>query len=180
MPRNKHTPVPWSEAAPTLVARERTAMAAVATRMAWRDDLTWREGRRATGWAGQAPTWGGDRPQPTGVDALLAGRRLELTVIYPEAFPAVPPSLYPTSPQVPWARRTLQRWHVLGDGGLCLTQAAHDWNPAVDTAADLVRKAAGWFIEYLLVEAGAIEAMTIKGVAADTALDDILAQGVPA
>ena len=47
----------------------------------------------------------------------------------------------------------MHTWHVNGDGSLCLMQAADDWQPE-DTAADLVRKACGWFVEYLLVEAG--------------------------
>jgi hypothetical protein len=54
-------------------------------------------------------------------------------------------------------------------------QAAHDWSPD-ETAADLVRKASGWFIEYLLADAGAIERMTERGVLVDDALDAILAR----
>jgi hypothetical protein len=108
------------------------------------------------------------------VDDLLAGRQLELLVVYPEAFPAVPASLLPIDPEVPVDRRTLHRWHVNGDGTLCLMQAAIQWQPS-DTAADLVRKAAGWFIEYLLTDSGEIAEMTERGLFEDTSLDDILA-----
>ena len=169
------SPESWVDAEPGIVERERAAMAAHAPEMAWRDNLVWMEQRRAFGWAGCAPSWGADRPKPAGVDELLAGRRLELVVIYPEAFPSVPASLFPTDPDVPLDRRTLSLWHVNGDGSLCLMQAADDWQPT-DTAAALVRKAAGWFIEYLLVDAGEIERMTERGIFDDTSLDEILAR----
>jgi|GEM_PF-3914228 len=49
-------------------------------------------------------------------------------------------------------------------------QAAEDWQ-LTDTAADLVRKASGWFIEYLLLETNAIEKMSVRGIFTDTTLD---------
>jgi hypothetical protein len=168
------TPRSWIDAEPGLVLREQEAMARHAPGMTWRDDLEWRGDRRAFGWTGKAPVWAADRPKPSGVDELLAGRQLELTVIYPEAFPSVPTALFPTEPDVPLDRRTLNRWHVNGDGSLCLMQAADDWQPS-DSAADLVRKASGWFIEYLLVDAGGLERMTERGIFVDTTLDEILA-----
>jgi hypothetical protein len=166
-------PVSWTEAEPGLVERERAAMAEHAPDMTWSDDLVWRHGRRAVGWHGRAPVWGGEREMPSGVDELLAERRLELRVVYLEAFPAVPPVLDPITPEVPIERRTLNAWHVNGDGTLCMMQAAYDWDPS-ETAAALVRKASGWFIEYLLADAGDIERMTQQGVLVDTSLDQIL------
>jgi len=168
------TPVSWTEAEPGLVEREQTAMAAGAPDMYWCDDLIWRHGRRAVGWRGLAPVWGGEREKPAGVDELLAGRRLELRVIYLEAYPAVPPVLDPIIPEVPIERRTLNAWHVNGDGTLCMMQAASDWDPSA-AAAELVTKASGWFIEYLLADAGNIERMTQQGVLLDTSLDETLA-----
>jgi hypothetical protein len=53
-------------------------------------------------------------------------------------------------------------------------QTAQDWRPGDDTAADLVRKASGWFIEYLLMEDEKIEAMTIHGIFEDTSLDELI------
>lgn len=145
-------------------------MATFAPDLEWRENLVWREGRVACGWVGTAPDWAADRPQPPGVKELLDGRRLRLEVVYPEAFPAVPPELFPIAPEVPLDRRTLSRWHVNGDGSLCLMQAAEDWQ-LTDTAADLVRKASGWFIEYLLLETNAIEKMSVRGIFTDTTLD---------
>ena len=165
----------WTVAEPGVAERERATMARWAPELKWHEDLIWRQGRRACGWVGRAPDWAADRPRPPGVKELLDGRRLELEVIYPEAFPAVPAVLFPTDPEVPLDRRTLSRWHVNGDGSLCLMQAADDWQLG-DTAAELVRKASGWFIEYLLLEAGEIEKMTERGIFADTTLDPILAK----
>lgn len=164
----------WVAAEPAVAERERAAMERFAPQMNWHEDLLWREGRRAYGWSGRAPAWGGERERPSGVTELLAGRGLELEVIYPEAFPAAPAVLFPRDPEVPLERRTLSKWHVNGDGSLCLMQAAGDWQIG-DTAADLVRKAAGWFIEYLLLEAERIERMTVRGIATEDSLDSLLA-----
>jgi hypothetical protein len=144
--------VSWLDAEPARLATERSAMERCPD-MTWMDELDWPNGRTGSGWVGFAPSWGGERPEPVGVARLLADRRLGVRVLYPEGFPMVPPDLYPAEPRVPPERRTLHRWHLNGDGSLCLLRAAEDWQ-ATDTAADLVLKAAGWFIEYLLVDAG--------------------------
>ena len=143
--------------------------------MVWRDDLVWWGDKRASGWSGAAPAWSAERAKPAGTDELLNDRRLELVVIYPEAFPAAPPALYPVDPEVPIERRIFHKWHVNGDGSLCLMQAADDWQ-LTDTAASLVRKASGWFLEYLLVEAGDLAAMTLAGAFSDNSIDDLLAK----
>lgn len=165
----------WVNAEPAVIERERTAMERWGPELEWREDLQWREGRNAFGWTGTIPAWAGEREQPRGVAELLAGRQLQLQVIYPEAFPAVPAVLFPLDPKVPLGRRTLSTWHVNGDGSLCLMQSADDWH-LTDTAADLVRKASGWFIEYHLLEAGEIERMTERGILTDTDLDAVLAK----
>jgi hypothetical protein len=169
------TPISWVEAEPERMAAERGAMAVTAPDLTWRDDLLWPGGRLAYGWLGQAPVWAADRPKPPGIDELLDGRRLEVAVLYPEAFPAVPPALFPQDPKIPLERRTQHRWHVNGDGSLCLMQTVDDWQLTA-TAADLVRKASGWFIEYLLVDREEVEAMTERGIFLDTSLDDMLAK----
>jgi hypothetical protein len=163
----------WIEAEPGLLDREQSEMAKYAPEMSWREDLEYRM-RPVVGWVGNAPIWGAERAKPAGVDELLAGQQLELAVFYREGFPMAPPALSPLVPDVPIARRTLHRWHVNGDGTLCLMQRADDWAPT-DTAADLVLKASGWFIEYLLVEGGHREAMTERGIFEDTAVDEVLA-----
>ena len=169
------SPESWVLAEPRVVEREVEAMRLHAPDMSWVDDLVWLNGRRASGWDGLAPPWGANRDPPTGLDELLGGRRLHLYVYYPEAFPAVAPVLSPVDPDPPLARRTDHRWHVNDDGTLCLTQAAADWNPT-DTAADLVRKASGWLIEYLLMEAGDIEEMTERGIFEDMSCDEIISR----
>lgn len=166
--------ISWVDAEPQALVRERKAMAERCPGMQWNDSLEWPQGRLGAGWEGLTPAWGADRPQPAGVDRLLGDRRLRLRVIYPEAFPMVPPDLYPLDPEVPWDRRTQNRWHVNGDGSLCTVQAAEDWQPE-HTAADLVRKASCWFIEYLLVDGGELDRMTERGIFSDMSVDALLA-----
>lgn len=166
--------ISWVDAEAARLAQEREAMATHCPGMAWRGELEWPRGRRGVGWVGLAPGWGADRPRPDGVEQLLAGRQLRLRVIYPEGFPMVPPDLYPLDPDVPLDRRTQNRWHVNGDGSLCTVQAADDWQPEY-TAADLVRKASCWFVEYLLVDGGDLDAMTQRGIYVGTDLDAMLA-----
>lgn len=159
----------WTEAEPGLVESEKEAMSVVAPEMIWKDELVYFQ-RPVVGWQGTVPDWTAERPKPDGVDRLLDGRRLQLLVLYPEAFPMVPPALVPVQPEIPIAHRTMNKWHVMGDGSLCLIQAAEDWQPE-NTAADLIRKAAGWFIEYLLLDAGRIEQMTQRGIYEDDCFD---------
>lgn len=170
--------VRWFEAAPEVLARERAAMAAVAPDMQWRDELAWHP-RSVCGWEGPIPAWAGERPAPTGLDELLAGRRLKVRVLYREAFPMVPPVVDPVDPAPAIHNRTLARWHLAGDGSLCTIQTAQDWQPGNDTAADLIRKASGWFIEYLLMQDERIEAMTVNGIIGDTSLDEVIGGYVP-
>jgi hypothetical protein len=165
--------ISWLDAEPVRHTVECDAMAACPD-MRWRDEICWPNGRTGAGWEGLAPAWGGERPQPPGIDQLLDGRRLRLRVIYPEGFPMVPPDLYPVEPSVPMERRTLHRWHLNGDGSLCLMQSAEDWRPT-NTAVDLVLKASGWFIEYLLVENSDLEHMTDRGVGSSDEIDALLA-----
>jgi hypothetical protein len=87
--------------------------------------------------------------------------------------PTVAPDLYPIDPEVPIDRRTQHKWHVNGDGSLCLMQAADVWQPE-NTAADLVRKAAGWYIEYLLVDGGDLDHMTERGIYISDEIDALL------
>jgi hypothetical protein len=166
--------VSWIDAEAARVRHEQAEMDKWAPDMQWRTDLAWPLGRVGAGWEGHAPAWGGDRSEPAGVANLLTGRRLRLRVMCPEAFPMVAPDLYPLDPEVPIVRRTQHKWHVNGDGSLCLMQVADDWQPE-NTAADLVRKAAGWFIEYLLVEGGDLDRMTERGIYASDELDALLA-----
>lgn len=165
--------VRWFDAAPEVLAGERVAMAAAAPDMEWRDELQWRH-RTVCGWEGLVPAWAGERPAPAGLDELLAARRLKVRVLYREAFPMVSPVLDPLDPVPSIHDRTLARWHLAGDGSLCTAQTAQDWQPGQDTAADLIRKASGWFIEYLLMQDERIDAMTLNGIIEDTGLDEAI------
>jgi len=164
--------VSWLDAEPQQLAREKNAMAQVAPELAWVDDDP------AGGWAGVVPPWPFARPQPEQLEEFLDGRRLRIRVEYSQAHPMVEPTVRPIEPEPDPMYRTQQDWHVNGDGSLCLLQQARDWSPT-DTAADLVVKAAGWFLEYLLMEQGRITAMTTRGIVTDDSLDELLTPASP-
>jgi hypothetical protein len=160
----------WFEAEPQRLELEQKAMATCAPDLRWieqSDDLP------AGGWEGDAPIWPFERDAPEpGFSRLLDARRLPVRVEYLESFPAVEPKLWPMiDPPPDPIYRTQHSWHVNGDGSLCLLQTADLWTGR-ETAADLVVKASGWYIEYLLMEAKVIEQMTLAGIYSDTSLDE--------
>jgi hypothetical protein len=154
----------WIEAEPNRVEAEKATMATTAPDLEWRDD-----GR---GWEGVAPAWPFERPRPRELDVFLRGRRFRLRVEYLEGFPMAPPRVIPLEPEPDPAVRTQHDWHVNPDGSVCLFQSASDWT-GTETAADLVVKAAGWFLEYLLMEAGLIDRMSVNGIANDSVHDHL-------
>lgn len=154
----------WLEAEPTRATREREEMERVAPAMVWQS---------GGGWDGLAPRWPFPRPEPRRLDALLEGQQLHLGVQYSEGFPMVEPTLIPFEPDPPRERRVLEAWHLMGDGSLCLLETADLWTGR-DTAADLVVKASGWFIEYRLIERGLIKKMTKNGIHSDPSLDRLI------
>jgi hypothetical protein len=154
----------WLDAEPDRLRQEREEMGRVAPEMEWLEDDP------AGGWEGLAPVWPFERPAPRGLDELLGRLRLRLRVVYAQGYPMVEPKVFPLDPDPPRDRRILHSWHLNGDGSLCLLQNAADWTGR-DTAADLVAKASGWFIEYLLMERGLIETMTESGIHSDDSLD---------
>lgn len=160
--------VSWVDDEPARFSRELEAMPEVAP------DLHW----LGSHWEGFVPLWPIDRPEPPGLVEFTSGRRFRVEVHYLESFPMVAPRFLPTDPQPEIAVWTMNRWHVAGDGSLCLLQNFTDWHP-VNTAADLVPKAAGWFLEYLLMVDGVIEAMSTGGIAADDSLDHLFQRSHP-
>ena len=164
--------VSWLIAEPTVLARERSAMAATAPELVWQDDAP------SGAWEGEAPVWPFERPRPAGLDRFLSGARMTIRVQYLPAYPMVPPLLYPLDPQVGFGVWTLHDWHVNGDGSLCLLQRASDWT-GYSPAADLVVKAAGWFLEYLLLERKVRSSMTECGIVHDDSLDELFTTAVP-
>ncbi len=160
--------VSWVDDEPARFARELEAMPAVAP------DLHW----VGSHWEGLLPLWPFERPEPPGLVEFTSGRRLRVEVHYLESFPMVAPRFLPIHPQPEIAVRTMHRWHVAGDGSLCLFQNFTDWQP-VNTAADLVPKAAGWFLESLLMVDDVIEAMSTGGIADDDCLDHLFRRSQP-
>jgi hypothetical protein len=159
--------IPWTEVEPSALARECSAVPAIAP------DLEWFEHDGAFGWRGVAPVWPFDRPAPEHLMDYVGDRRFRILVVYSAAHPAAPPKIYPVDPEPEPLTRTQHRWHVNGDGSLCLLQSADDWQPTA-SAAELIVKAAGWFLEYLLMVDMRIEEMTTSGISTDLVHDDLL------
>lgn len=163
--------VSWLEAEPSRVAAEKKAMAVAAT------DLVWLDGP-AGGWEGPVPLWPFARPCPEGLARFVNDRRLIVRVEYSQAYPMVEPKIWPIDPEPDQIHRTWHAWHLNGDGSLCVFQLASDWDGTA-TASEVIPKASGWFLEYLLMTAGRVEQMTVNGIAGDPSLDALFAK-VPA
>lgn len=164
-------PVRWMDAEPHRLEQELAAMAALAPDLQWIDlspELP------AGGWEGEIPKWPFERDQPEpGLD-LLVPAPLAIRVQMKQSFPASPPKLWPLlDPPPDSVHRTQTTWHINGDGSLCLLQTADMWTGR-DPAAELVTKAAGWFIEYRLMEEELVDAMTINGICSDPSRDDLI------
>ena len=128
------------------------------------------------GWEGELPIWPFERARPTGLLMAQAGLRIRLE--YPESYPMSPPAIVPLDPSPGFEKRTLHKWHVNGDGSLCLLQTASLWDGR-HTARDLLLKAAGWRIEFELVGAEMLESMTVNGIVTDSSVDSTVSQWVP-
>ncbi len=163
-------PIHWFEAEPQRFARETDKVRRVAPELTWRPNI---DATTGGGWVGLGPLWPFSRPRPAGLNEFLNGRRFWMEVACRAAHPAAAPRIRPLDPEPDLSVRTMQQWHVMGDGSLCLLQNAGDWTGR-DLVAELVVKAAGWHLEYLLLEAGAIEAMTVNGIAESDELDHLL------
>lgn len=156
----------WWQQERGLLLRETAAMASLAPDLRWQPP-------GAGAWEGPAPLWPFDRPAPQGLNELTGGRQLRVRVAYGHAFPMAPPSVWSLDPEPELAHRLDHAWHVNGDGSLCLLASAAAWNGR-EPAAELVAKAAGWFIEFLLISKGLIETMTSTGVGVDVSLDALI------
>jgi hypothetical protein len=161
-------PISWLEAEPGRVEVEKEVMADRAPQMVWFEGLGRGLGRG--GFEGLAPLWPMPRRRPSGLERLTGGAQLRLRVEYRQGFPAQPPRLVPLSPAPGVERRMQERFHVNGDGSICLILHPSDWS-SDNHAADLVEKASGWFVEYLAVECGLIQEMSREGIFNDDYLD---------
>lgn len=122
---------------------------------------------------GRLPLWPLDRPAPPGLEELLDGRGLALEVVLGHAYPMVCPAITPIDPAPPYDRWTMHKWHVMGDGSLCLLQSAQAWDP-LTPLSDVMRKSAAWRVEYVLLEAGVIDAMSSNGIVTDDSYDHLV------
>lgn len=168
-------PISWCEAEPERLRRDCREIEQQFPGLAFidpggsHDDLTLPDG----GWYGVLPIWPFERPQPTGVDELVAGQGLEMVLEYPAAYPMIAPTIHPLSPEPAFEERTQATWHVLPGGGLCLLQSAGGWIPEA-SVTELLLKAAGWRIEYALMKTGALEKMSVAGIVSDPTLDAVI------
>lgn len=124
-------------------------------------------------WSGHLPIWPFEREVPAGLAELLDGLGLEVVVRCGQAYPAAPPRVIPVRPEPKLLERTQSRWHVNGDGSLCLFRDEAMWTTRVGLR-DVLLKACGWHIEYALMKAGRIESMTTIGIVHDPELDRVI------
>lgn len=160
--------ITWWKAEPTRLARDQREIEARFPDLA----LTL-EGQGH--WLGVLPMWPFERPEPPGLSDLLQGKGLKIQLSYSAAYPIVSPYVAPLGPEPLFEELTQTRWHVLGNGALCLFQTQADWDPNC-TVIDLLLKAAGWHIEYRLLKAGVRTDMTMAGIVYDDGLDAVIAE----
>lgn len=123
---------------------------------------------------GALPRWPFARAEPAGLAETFGGRGLEVAVCYGHAYPMVPPAIFPLDPVPDLIARTDQRWHVMGDGSLCLLQDDAAWSGR-ESIVELLLKAAGWRVEFELMRRAVIEVMTVNGIVEDPQLDILVA-----
>ena len=172
----RRTPIRWHDVEPARLNTELSHMTAVAPDLRWTDQL---EDTTGGGWEGTSPLWPFDRERPAGVDEFVRGQRFKLQVRCSAAHPMVVPRIVPLDPSPDLWVRTRQRWHVMGDGSLCLLQEAIEWTGEL-TASDLVPKSSGWFLEYLLLTQGLIESMSLSGIVTSDQFDHLFSASQPA
>lgn len=162
--------VPWWHAEPSRLARDKEDVCRLAPELSFEAD-----GDGDGFWRGVLARWPFHRDEPIGLDELIGPSGLEAVIAYPSAYPMIPPFVLPLNPVPLFEEWTLRKWHVLGDGSLCLFQTFAGWDPAA-SINEILLKAAGWRIEYALVKAGALHVMSERGIATDSSLDALIAQ----
>ncbi|MEV6985801.1 hypothetical protein AB0M95_31705 [Sphaerisporangium sp. NPDC051017] len=168
MKNSASAPVTWWQCEPRRLARDQSEIRERFPDLEWRPD-------GAGEWRGLLPRWPFTRPEPQGLAEMIGLRGLKVAVLYGHAYPMVPPAIHPLDPEPDLLMRTDQRWHVMGDGRLCLFQDDATWTGR-DSVVELLLKAAGWRVEFELMQRGAIERMTVNGIVDDPQLDHLLAR----
>ncbi|PWU46298.1 hypothetical protein DLJ47_32830 [Micromonospora sp. S4605] len=159
-------PTTWWQCEPRRLQRDQEEVRARFPNLEWQD-------AGAGGWMGRLPRWPFARPEPAGLVDVIGEQGLLVAVVYGHAYPMVAPAVHPVDPQPRFSTRTDQRWHVMGDGSLCLFQDDTTWTGR-DSIVELLLKAAGWRVEFELMTRGLINAMTINGIVNDDQLDPLL------
>ncbi|MCK2032202.1 hypothetical protein [Microbacterium sp. KSW4-4] len=129
-------------------------------------------GGAGIGWHGRLPIWPFARAAPCQFESGVRG--LDLLMLFPQSYPMTMPHLHPLDPEPEFHERTQHRWHVNGDGSLCLIQEQRTWTGR-GSVVDLLLKAAAWRLEYGLVRAGVFEYMSENGIVSDSSRDTEIA-----
>ncbi|MEU3571253.1 hypothetical protein AB0E96_22945 [Kitasatospora sp. NPDC036755] len=160
-------PVPWWDAEPQRLRRDQEEITGQFPELDWNPE-------GAGAWEGILPRWPFTRPEPPALQAWFPeGLRVRLS--YFQAHPMVAPLIYPLDPEPLAVEWTQEKWHVNGDGSLCLLREDSAWTGR-ESVTDLLLKAAAWRVEYALVKLGGIEQMTLHGIVDDAQHDHLLAQ----
>lgn len=158
--------ISWFVSEPARLARDRAEVAEAFPALSWIAE-------GAGGFDGALPLWPFTRPRPDALEQLTGAHGLDLELRYAQAYPMVAPSIRPLDPHPSVEKWTLHDWHINGDGTLCLLQAHVLWDPNA-SVVDLLLKAAGWRIEYALMQAHAIDAMSLNGIVSDPSFDALI------
>lgn len=164
--------ITWWECEPRRLERDQREVQASCPGLTW-DPL------RAGAWQGSLPVWPFDRSEPPRLRDLVGNKGMPIRVLYTHAYPMVPPAIFPLDPQPELIEYTQTRFHVLGDGSLCLFQDNSVWTGR-ESIVDLLLKAVGWRVEYALMKSGVVEAMTINGIVSDDSRDCLIEQACEA
>lgn len=169
------TPILWFAAEPQRLERDAAEVRALVPGVMYQSANSGSAAAVHGGWHGVLPTWPFDRPEPSGLSDLLSGGGLEFALLYPAAYPMVPPAVYPVNPVPEIIEQTQSRWHVAPGGALCLLQSEGSWLPEA-SVTELLVKAAGWRVEYALMKAELLDQMTINGIVSDDSIDHLVSR----
>jgi ubiquitin-protein ligase len=93
----------------------------------------------------------------------VAAEPLEIRIVYPEAFPAEPPTVEVLNPQLDPADFG-HKWHRFAKGNVCYVRP-REWNIAT-SADEIVGKTTDWYYNYVAVKLGLVDRMPDAGRAA--------------
>lgn len=167
-------PMSWQDAEPARLKRDMKDVADFAPSLEYQEPVAPDGGGFPHGgWFGELPIWPFERPSPEGLKELVGTIGLTVAVVYSAAHPMVAPTVHPLSVQPTVHEESRSTWHVAPGGSLCLLQSDGGWRPEA-SITELLAKAVGWNIEYVLMKHGAIQEMSVRGIVTDTSFDDLI------